>query len=217
MTETRPEGLTAYIAVTAAYWAFMLTDGALRMLVLLHFHELGFSPITLAWLFLLYEIAGIVTNLSAGWLAARFGLTTTLYAGLTLQIVALARALPARSDLGDGAVGALRDGGAGAVGRGEGSRQDVVEIGGKAAGTRGRRRAVSLGRRAHRIEERGEGRRLLPRRGAAWPDRVQGQRDRDGGDPRRDPRRRWCCSCRPACRKAPSRPNSPMSSPPTPG
>ncbi len=85
----RPEGLSAYIAVTAAYWAFMLTDGALRMLVLLHFHELGFSPVTLAWLFLLYEIAGIVTNLSAGWLAARFGLTATLYAGLTLQIVAL--------------------------------------------------------------------------------------------------------------------------------
>lgn len=88
-TGTRPDGLSAYIAVTAAYWAFMLTDGALRMLVLLHFHELGFSPVTLAWLFLLYEIAGIVTNLSAGWIAARFGLTTTLYVGLFLQIVAL--------------------------------------------------------------------------------------------------------------------------------
>ena len=85
----RPDGLAAYVAVTAAYWAFMLTDGALRMLVLLHFHELGFSPLTLAWLFLLYEIAGIVTNLSAGWLAARFGLTATLYAGLFLQILAL--------------------------------------------------------------------------------------------------------------------------------
>ena len=89
MKTARPEGLSAYIAVTAAYWAFMLTDGALRMLVLLHFHELGFAPITLAWLFLLYEIAGIVTNLSAGWLAARFGLASTLYAGLTLQILAL--------------------------------------------------------------------------------------------------------------------------------
>ena len=87
--KARPQGLSAYIAVTAAYWAFMLTDGALRMLVLLHFHELGFSPITLAWLFLLYEFAGIVTNLSAGWIAARFGLTTTLYVGLFLQIVAL--------------------------------------------------------------------------------------------------------------------------------
>ncbi len=85
----RPEGLTAYIAVTAAYWAFMLSDGALRMLVLLHFNQLGFSAITLAWLFLLYEVAGIVTNLSAGWVAARFGLTTTLYVGLTLQIVSL--------------------------------------------------------------------------------------------------------------------------------
>ncbi len=93
MTQThtahRPEGLSAYIAVTAAYWAFMLTDGALRMLVLLHFHTLGFSAVQLAYLFLLYELAGIVTNLSAGWIAARFGLTATLYAGLSLQIVAL--------------------------------------------------------------------------------------------------------------------------------
>ncbi|MGH1369952.1 MAG: organoarsenical effux MFS transporter ArsJ [Maritimibacter sp.] len=88
-TTQRLEGQTAYFAVTAAYWAFMLTDGALRMLVLLHFHHLGFSPFTLAWLFLLYEIAGVVTNLSAGWIAARFGLTSTLYAGLSLQVVAL--------------------------------------------------------------------------------------------------------------------------------
>jgi len=85
----RPEGLSAYIAVTAAYWAFMLTDGALRMLVLLHFHTLGFSPVQLAYLFVLYEIAGVVTNLCAGWIAARFGLTSTLYAGLGLQVLAL--------------------------------------------------------------------------------------------------------------------------------
>ncbi|PRY26966.1 hypothetical protein CLV78_1011072 [Aliiruegeria haliotis] len=82
-------GLKAYVAVTAAYWAFMLTDGALRMLVLLHFHTLGFSPVQLAYLFILYEIAGVVTNLSAGWIAARFGLTSTLYAGLGLQVLAL--------------------------------------------------------------------------------------------------------------------------------
>jgi hypothetical protein len=67
----------------------MLTDGALRMLVQLHFHTLGFSPVQLAYLFVLYEIAGMVTNLSAGWIAARFGLTATLYAGLALQVVAL--------------------------------------------------------------------------------------------------------------------------------
>ena len=88
-TATRPEGLSAYIAVTAAYWAFMLTDGALRMLLLLHFHTLGFSPVQLAYLFVLYEIAGVVTNLCAGWIAARFGLTSTLYAGLGLQVLAL--------------------------------------------------------------------------------------------------------------------------------
>ena len=77
------------MTVTAAYWAFMLTDGALRMLVLLHFHALGFSPVQLAYLFVLYEVAGMVTNLSAGWIAARFGLTSTLYAGLGLQVLAL--------------------------------------------------------------------------------------------------------------------------------
>ena len=87
--EDRPEGLSAYVAVTAAYWAFMLTDGALRMLVLLHFHSLGFSPVQLAYLFVLYEIAGMVTNLSAGWIAVRFGLTSTLYAGLGVQVAAL--------------------------------------------------------------------------------------------------------------------------------
>jgi len=86
---TRSAELRAYGAVTAAYWAFMLTDGALRMLVLLHFHTLGFSPVQLAYLFVLYEIAGIITNLCAGWVAARFGLTTTLYAGLGLQVIAL--------------------------------------------------------------------------------------------------------------------------------
>ncbi|MFN4158819.1 MAG: organoarsenical effux MFS transporter ArsJ [Gemmobacter sp.] len=88
-TAPAPRPLAAYAAVTAAYWAFMLSDGALRMLVLLHFNALGFTPIQLAWLFLLYELAGIVTNLGAGWIAARFGLTSTLYAGLGLQVAAL--------------------------------------------------------------------------------------------------------------------------------
>lgn len=95
-----PNPIRAYAAVTAAYWAFMLSDGALRMLVLLHFNQLGFTPLQLAWLFLLYELAGIVTNLAAGWLAARFGLAATLYGGLALQIgalVALAQLDPAWS------------------------------------------------------------------------------------------------------------------------
>lgn len=81
--------MRAFAAVTAAYWAFMLTDGALRMLVLLHFYELGFTPVQLAWLFLLYELAGIVTNLAAGFIGTRFGLAITLKAGLALQVVAL--------------------------------------------------------------------------------------------------------------------------------
>jgi MFS family permease len=86
---TAPNPLRAYAAVTAAYWAFMLSDGALRMLVLLHFNSLGFTPVQLAWLFLLYELAGIGTNLAAGWLAARWGLAATLYGGLALQVGAL--------------------------------------------------------------------------------------------------------------------------------
>ena len=82
-------GLRQYAIVTAAYWAFTLTDGALRLLVLLHFHELGYSPVQLAFLFLLYEFFGIVTNLVGGWLAARTGLRFTLVLGLFLQVVAL--------------------------------------------------------------------------------------------------------------------------------
>ena len=84
----RPEGFAAYMAVTAAYWAFMLTDGALRMLVLLHFHTLGFTPVQLAYLFVLYEVAGMVSNLSAGWIATRFGLTSRLHAGLAVKLLA---------------------------------------------------------------------------------------------------------------------------------
>src|SRR3954471_3983546 len=82
-------GLRNYALVTGAYWAFTLTDGALRMLVLLHFHALGYTPVQLAFLFLFYELFGVVTNLLGGWLAARLGLRVTLFAGLSLQIVAL--------------------------------------------------------------------------------------------------------------------------------
>jgi len=76
-----------YAIVTAAYWGFTLSDGALRMLVLFHFYRLGYSPFTLAFLFLLYEAAGIVANLIGGWLAARFGITRMLSIGLSTQIL----------------------------------------------------------------------------------------------------------------------------------
>lgn len=81
--------LRSYSVVTGAYWSFMLTDGALRMLVLLYFHEQGYAPVTLAFLFLLYEFFGIVTNLFGGWMAHRFGLKSTLIAGLSIQPIAL--------------------------------------------------------------------------------------------------------------------------------
>jgi len=75
-----------YAIVTSAYWGFTLTDGALRMLVLLHFYQLGYSPFTLAFLFLLYEAAGVVANLIGGWLATRYGIQRMLIVGLVTQI-----------------------------------------------------------------------------------------------------------------------------------
>ena len=79
-------GTRNYAIVTAAYWGFTLTDGALRMLVLLHFFQLGYSPFVLSFLFLLYEAAGIAANFIGGWLAARFGITRMLTVGLSTQI-----------------------------------------------------------------------------------------------------------------------------------
>ncbi|MDA9975568.1 organoarsenical effux MFS transporter ArsJ [Alphaproteobacteria bacterium] len=82
-------GVRNYAIVSAAYWGFTLTDGALRMLVLLHFHTLGYSPFQLASLFMLYEIMGVVTNLVGGWLASQHGLKIMLNTGLGLQVAAL--------------------------------------------------------------------------------------------------------------------------------
>ncbi len=82
-----------YLIVTGNYWAFTLTDGALRMLVVLHFHQLGYSALEVAMLFLFYEFFGIVTNLFGGWLGARWGLNRTMNIGLGIQIVALAMLL----------------------------------------------------------------------------------------------------------------------------
>ena len=79
----------SFFLITFSYWFFMLTDGALRMLVLLHFYTLGFTPLQLAYLFLLYEFFGMVTNLTAGWIAKKIGLNITLYSGLFLQILSL--------------------------------------------------------------------------------------------------------------------------------
>ena len=83
------QALKNYLVVTGGYWAFTLTDGAIRMLVVLYFHTLGYSPFEVAMLFLFYEFFGIVTNLVGGWLGARFGLNRTMHLGMLLQVGAL--------------------------------------------------------------------------------------------------------------------------------
>jgi MFS family permease len=86
--------LQQYAIVTANYWAFTLTDGALRMLVVFHFHQLGYSTLEIAFLFLFYEFFGILTNLYGGWLGGRFGLRLTLWSGTLLQVAALLMLIP---------------------------------------------------------------------------------------------------------------------------
>ncbi|MGE6650907.1 organoarsenical effux MFS transporter ArsJ [Shewanella colwelliana] len=86
---TLPAEIRQYLIVTGNYWAFTLTDGALRMLVVLHFHQLGYSPLAIAMLFVFYEFFGVVTNLVGGYLGARLGLNRTMNIGLGLQVVAL--------------------------------------------------------------------------------------------------------------------------------
>ncbi len=163
--------LRNYAIVTGAYWVDTITDGAIRLLVLFYFDQLGYSPFALASLFLFYEIFGIVTNLVGGWLAARLGLKATLLDGprhadrapspcwpLVPQswlIVPYVMAAP----------GALR--------HREGPHQDELEERRQARRPGGRPGcALPLGRDPHRLEERAEGCRLLRRRAAAHGDRL---------------------------------------------
>ena len=88
-----PPAIRQYLVVTGNYWAFTLTDGALRMLVVLHFHSLGYSPLDIALLFLFYEVFGVITNLVGGWIGAHMGLNRTMNIGLALQVAALAMLL----------------------------------------------------------------------------------------------------------------------------
>lgn len=88
-TEIKTAEIKHYCVVTGNYWAFTLTDGALRMLVVLHFHQLGYSPLQIAGLFLFYEIFGVVTNILGGYFGARIGLNRTMNIGLALQVIAL--------------------------------------------------------------------------------------------------------------------------------
>lgn len=94
-----PAAVRQYLLITFNYWSFTLTDGALRMLVVLHFHDLGYSPLAIAMLFLFYEIFGVVTNLIGGWLGARLGLNRTMNLGLGMQVFALGMLLVPAANL----------------------------------------------------------------------------------------------------------------------
>lgn len=89
MLKHLPEQVKQYLVVTGNYWTFTLTDGALRMLIVLHFHQLGYGALDIALLFVFYEFFGVVTNLVGGWLGARIGLNRTMQLGLLLQAIAL--------------------------------------------------------------------------------------------------------------------------------
>ena len=167
-----------YLIVTASYWGFTLTDGALRMLVLLYFFKLGYSPFTLAFLFLLYEMAGIVANLGGGWLATRFGIPRMLMIGQLLQIAGLA--MLSALDPAWSAVLAVAwvVGAQGHCWTRQGLHQDRIQVGDQGDQRRGRRPALQVGGLVHRLEERHEGPRLLRRRplapGAGLPRRARG-------------------------------------------
>ena len=138
-------GTRNYAIVTAAYWGFTLTDGALRMLVLLHFYRLGYSPFTLAFLFLLYEAMGVVANLIGGWLATRYGIARMLAVGLATQITGFLLLSALSPDVDGGDVGGLGGAGAGHLRRGQGPDQDRQQVGHQAHRRRAPRASCSSG------------------------------------------------------------------------
>ena len=165
-----------YLIVTASYWGFTLVDGALRMLVLFHFFRLGYTPFTLAFLFLLYEAAGIAANLAGGYFASRFGIPRMLAVGQMLQIAGLL--MLSALDPGWGAAASvawvvIAQGIAGVA-------KDLTKTASKSAikatVSRGQRAIVPMGRMVHRLEKRDEGRRVFHRRPVARPRRIHAMR-----------------------------------------
>ena len=170
--------LRNYLVVTGGYWAFTVTDGAIRMLVVLYFHMLGYSPFEVAMLFLFYEFFGIVTNLVGGWLGARIGLNLTMHIGMGMQVVALLMLTVPDAWLSVPYVMAAQ-----AL---SGIAKDLNKMSAKAsvktlAGGGARVQAVQIRRRADRVEECTQGRGLLRRSGPAGMDRVPRRPDDPGG------------------------------------
>ena len=93
MSDTMAPGARQYALITGNYWAFTITDGALRMLVVLHFHSLGYDTLDIALMFIFYELFGVITNLLGGYFGARVGLNRTMNIGLGLQLLALSMLL----------------------------------------------------------------------------------------------------------------------------
>ena len=106
MSDTMAPSARQYALITGNYWAFTITDGALRMLVVLHFHSLGYDTLDIALMFIFYELFGVITNLLGGYFGARVGLNRTMNIGLGFQLVALSMLLvnpqSAHSSMGDG-------------------------------------------------------------------------------------------------------------------
>jgi hypothetical protein len=186
-----------YLIVTASYWGFTLVDGALRMLVLLHFFKLGYSPFTLAFLFLLYEFAGIVANLGGGWLATRFGVPRMLAVGQALQVAGLAML----SALDPGWTAAASVAWVVAAQGIAGLAKDFTKTASKSAikaTSADGRPAFQVGGLLHRLEERDEGRRLLRRWPVARGRRLQAGAVADGDGDRRHIRCRITAVAAPA-------------------
>jgi hypothetical protein len=93
MSDAMAPSARQYALITGNYWAFTITDGALRMLVVLHFHSLGYDTLDIALMFIFYELFGVITNLLGGYFGARVGLNRTMNIGLGLQLLALSMLL----------------------------------------------------------------------------------------------------------------------------
>ena len=180
--------LQQYGIVTANYWAFTLTDGALRMLVVFHFHQLGYTTLEIAFLFLFYELFGVLTNLYGGWIGARYGLRLTLWVGTLLQILALLMLMPVAASWPK-LLSVIYVMTAQAI---SGIAKDLNKMSAKSAiktvvsetpedQQQGAAAAVQVGGDPHGIQERPQGCGLLPRWGAAHCLWLQCCRGLDGG------------------------------------
>jgi predicted MFS family arabinose efflux permease len=90
-----------YMLVIFNYWNFTLTDGALRMLVVLYFHDLGYSTLAIASLFLFYEFFGVVTNLIGGLLLSLVGFkSAVLLMAAVLFCVVIGSLIALESNMG---------------------------------------------------------------------------------------------------------------------